>query len=293
MVQRSAWGLAVLVVGLIGLAAGWFLRSATLPPPSTPPAPQAGPVSDASCLADERASRGSWMTSEAKPTEAASRPGRVRGRVWLPWQERRKASYAYAVYAFGADGRVEGPKTVANSDRFELSGLRPGRQAILFYPLLENLSFPYQVVDVPANGEVEVALRPSIPFLLGGRVVDASGRGVGGVMVVAHESIQLANDLYLQARPAAAAAVEKTSEPVVTPVSPQAEAIVTTYVRIDPLAGRLSRGVTTDAKGQFELPVTSATDPVPLTISRSPSDVLKEETVLPGAAGVRIVVPNQ
>jgi hypothetical protein len=170
--------------------------------------------------------------------------------------------------------------------------LTPGRKAILFYPLLENLTFPYQVVDVPAAGTVEVALRPRVPYLLSGRVVDANGAGVGGVMVIAQEILQLPSELYPQGKPAEAAMIEKTSDPVVSPVAPALEDIVSTYVRIDPLAGRFSRGVTTDAKGHFALPVSSPTDPVPLTISRSKSEVLKEETVLPGAAPARIVVPT-
>ncbi|HLY11511.1 MAG TPA: hypothetical protein VKW04_19570, partial [Planctomycetota bacterium] len=174
----------------------------------------------------------------------------------------------------------------------ELSGLAPGRKSILFYPLLENLGFPYQIVDVPPNGVVEVVLRPRVPFLLSGRVVDANGSGVGGVMVIAQESIQLPNELYVQERPSEATIVEKTSEPVVNPAAPAVEDIVTTYVRIDPLAGRLSRGATTDARGHFSLPVTSATDPVPLTISKGRVTVLKEETVLPNGGAVRIVVPT-
>lgn len=283
-------GIAVLAAALIGVAAGWYLRSRQVPPP-VPVAPKG---SDASCLADELATRGAWMTRESKPAPAEpAAVGRVRGRLALPWVERKKTSYAYAVYAFCADGRVEGPRNFTNSDRFDVGGLSPGRKAVLFYPLMENLTFPYQVVDVPAGGEVEVALRPRIPFLLGGRVVDANGAGVGGVMVIVHEAIQLPNDLYLTARPATAAIVEKVSEAAVNPAGPALEDIFNTYVKIDPLAGRLSRGVTTDTKGVFRLAVTSPTDAVPVSVARSPSEILKEETVLPGAAELRIVIPNQ
>ena len=286
--------MAILAAALIGLGAGWFLRSRKETPPGPSPSrSETKPLSDASCLADERASRASFMTPEPKPVDASSPVGRVKVRVLLPWQERKKTTYAYALYAFTPDGKVEGPKNVVNTDQFEWSPLTPGRKAILFYPLLENLSFPYQVVEVPASDGVEITLRPTIPFLLSGRVVDANGRGVGGVMVIAHENIQLANDLYLQGRPAEAAVVEKTSDPVISPAAPAIEDIVSTYVRIDPLAGKLSRGVTTDAKGHFALPVASPIDPVSLTINRGKDDVLKEETVLPGGGAVRIVVPTQ
>ena len=292
---KTAWGISVLAAALVGAGAGWWIRSRQEPAASGPSTPTQA-VSDVSCLADERASRGAWMSKgdAVKPPTAPVPPGgAIRGRLTLPWQERKKTSYAYAVYAFGADGQLEGPKNFANTDRFEMSGLSAGRKAILFYPLLENLSFPYQVVDVPASGEVDVALRPRIPYLLSGRVVDANGSGVGGVTVVVHESIALPGELYLQGRPSKAAVLEKTSEAVVTPVGPAIEEIVSTYVRIDPLAGRLSRGVTTDAKGAFRLPVTSPTDPVPVTIQRSPTDVIKEETLLPSGLEHRVVIPNQ
>jgi len=293
-VGKLTFAASILAAAVIGVGAGWVLRSRkeALRGPS-PSRPESKPLSDASCLADERASRGSFMTPEPKPAEASTPAGRVKGRVFLPWQERKKTSFAYALYAFTPDGKVEGPKNVVNTDQFEWSPVTPGRRAILFYPLLENLSFPYQVVDVPSSGLVEISLRPTIPFLLSGRVVDANGRGVGGVMVIAHESIQLANDLYLQGRPSEAAVVEKTSDPVISPASPTMEDIFSTYVRIDPLAGKLSRGVTTDAKGHFSLPVASPIDPVSLTINRGKADVLKEETVLPGGGAVRIVVPTQ
>ena len=289
--RKLTWGIVILAAGTITLAAVILLRPR--PVPQASPSPTTKKLSDASCLADEMASRGNFMTPDPKTPQAASPEGRVSVKVLLPWQERKKSSYAYALYIFTPDGKVEGPKNIVNTDHCELSGLAPGRQAILFYPLLENLSFPYQVLNVPPTGLVEVTLRPAVPFLLSGRVVDANGRGVGGVMVVSTESIQLPSELYLENRPAEASIVEKTSEPVVNPAAPAVEDLLSTYVRIDPLAGKLSRGVTTDAKGHFGLPVTSPTDPVPLTIRRSKSEVLLEETVLPGSGPVRIIVPSQ
>jgi len=291
-VRKLTWGIVILAAGTITLTGVILLRRPSAGPPLAPP-PAPKKLSEASCLADERASRGSFMTPEPKASPDASPSGRVKGTISLPSQERKKSSYAYAVYAFSADGKLEGPVNFANTDQFELTGLVPGRKAILFYPLLENLSFPYQVVDVPPSGGAEVSLRPTVPFLLSGRVVDANGRGVGGVLVVARESIQLPGELYLQGRPPEAAAVEKLSEPVVNPASPPTPEIASTYVRIDPWAGTLSRGVTTDAKGHFGLPISSPTDPVPLSIRRGKSEVLIEETVLPGSGPVRILIPNQ
>lgn len=287
--RKWTWGLIPLAI-VLGFAAGRVTKS-----PSTPPAPAAPdkPASDASCLVDEMAARGKTPPLPPPTVTVAGAPSaHLRGRLQLPWQERKKSSYAYAIYAFTADGKLEGGKQFTNSDRFELD-LTPGRKAVLFYPLLENLSFPYQVIELPEKGDVEVLLRPRVPFLLNGRVVDANGAGVGGVTVVAHETIPLPQELYMAGKPAEAAVLEKTSDPVVSPTAPAVEDIVSTYVRVDPLSGRLSRGVTTDAKGHFNLPVTSATDPVPLTVQRSRSEVLKEETVLPGAGPVRVIVPNQ
>lgn len=292
---KLTWGIAIAAAAALSLTAVAVVRSrrdpGAGPAPSLPASPK---VSETSCLADERGSRAAWMAQEPRHDDgAAATTGSVHGRITLPWQERKKSSYAYAIYAFTAEGKIEGPRNVANTDQFDLTGLSPGRKAILFYPLLENLTFPYQVVDVPAKGTIEVTLRPRIPYLLGGRVVDANGAGVGGVMVIAQETTPLPGELYQSGRPAEALVLEKTSEPVVSPTAPAIEDIVSTYVRIDPLGGRFSRGVTTDAKGHFHLPVTSPTDPVTLTISRGPADVLKEETVLPAPSGVRIVVPTQ
>jgi hypothetical protein len=288
------WGIAIAAAAILSLTAVAVVRARKDPAPDPAPArPSTPKILDSSCLAEEKMSRAGWVSQESKREEAASPAGTVHGHVVLPWQERKKSSYAYAIYAFTAEGKIEGPRNFTNTDQFELTGLSPGRKAILFYPLMENLTFPYQVVDVPAKGTIEVSLRPRVPYLLSGRVVDANGAGVGGVMVIAQETTQIPYELYQSGRPAEAMIVEKTSEPVISPTAPAIEDIVSTYVRIDPLAGRLSRGVTTDAKGHFHLPVTSATDPVPLTISRGTSTVLKEETVLPGAAAVRIVVPTQ
>lgn len=289
---KPTGGLLILALGLIGLGGVAYIRARSEPRPEAPKPPPKQ-VSDASCLADEMAARNSAATTETRPASASGVAPLVKGRLLLPWQERKKSSYAYEIIVFTADGRIELQKTFSNSDRFELAGLTAGRKAIVFYPLLENLSFPYQVVDVPAQGEIEVVLRPKVPFLLAGRVVDANGGGVGGVTVVAHEQTPMSQELYIQGRPDEAASVEKTSDPVVSPVAPAIEDIVSTYVKIDPKAGRLSRGVTTDAKGHFNLPVTSATDAVTLTVTKGKWQVLKEEIVLPGSGAARIVVPNQ
>jgi hypothetical protein len=293
-VGKLTWGIVIAAAAALSLTAVALVRVGKEPPADPQPARSSEKLhSDSSCIADELASRSRMMTKEPPPPPAAPAGGVVKGHVTLPWQERKKPSYAYAIYAFTTDGKIEGPKTFANTDQFELPGLTAGRKAILFYPLLENLSFPYQVVEVPSAGTVEVTLRPRVPFLLSGRVVDANGAAVGGVMVVAQETLPLPSELYQQGRPAEAAVVEKTSEPVVNPAAPPVEEIVSTYVRIDPLSGHLARGVTTDARGHFSLPVSSPTDPVPLVLRRGPSDVLKEETVLPSAGGIRIVVPTQ
>jgi len=293
-VGKLTWGVSIAAAGAIALGSLAFIRARNSAPSDRPPASTSPDrkLSDASCLADERASRSSFVAPPAAAAEPAP-AGVLRGRLQLPWQERKKSFYSYAIYAFTVDGRLEGPKTFTNTDRFELSGLTPGRKAIVFYGLMENLTFPFQIVDLPEKGDVDVVLRPRIPYLLQGRVVDANGAGVGGVYVIAHETMTLPQELYIQGLPAQAAGVEKTSEPVVSPAAPLPEDIVSTYVRIDPLAGRIERGVTTDARGQFHLPVTSPTDPVSVSVERSRSDVLKRETVLPGAAAVRIVVPNQ
>ena len=164
-----------------------------------------------------------------------------------------------------------------------MPSVSPGRKALLFYPTLEGLTCAWQVVLVPEHGDVDVVLKPQLAALVSGRVVDANGAGVGGVTVSSQEPLTLSQELYLQGKPVSAEGVERTATPETTPVT----------VRIDPLAARITRSVTSDARGHFILPTSSATDPLSLAILRGKTDVLKEETVLPANGPVRIVVPNQ
>jgi hypothetical protein len=64
-------------------------------------------------------------------------------------------------------------------------------------------------------------------------------------------------------------------------------------LKLSPGEGRLSRGVITDAHGKFSVPLSSAEVPIPLTISRSATEVLKEELVIPSSGFARIIIPIQ
>jgi hypothetical protein len=288
-VSKLTWGIAIALAGAVALTSFAMLRprrEVEAPPSLGRPADQR--MSDASCLVDELASRAAHLAPESKVAAPATAAVRLRGRVLLPWPEKKKSEYSYAIYLFTPEGKVEGPATFVNTDRFELPSVSPGRRAVLFCPVLENLTFASQVILVPEQGDVDVTLKPQLTYLLAGRVVDANGAGVGGIFVTMHEPLTLSAELYLGGKPASAATVERTmsSAPGVQEVSPMT-------ILIDPLKGDITRSVTADSRGRFALPLASPTDPVSLSLGRSKTEFIKEETVLPGPDGVRIVVPNQ
>ncbi|HLY08410.1 MAG TPA: hypothetical protein VKW04_03785, partial [Planctomycetota bacterium] len=107
---KGSWGIVIAAVAAVSLTAVAVVRVRKGPAEDSSPRPQTPTKpSDSSCLADEKASRGAWMAPETKPADPPQTVGGVRGRVLLPLQERKKSSYAYAIYAFTADGKIEGP----------------------------------------------------------------------------------------------------------------------------------------------------------------------------------------
>lgn len=287
-VSKRTWGIAIGLAGAVALTSFAMLRPRreveAPPPPGRPADPR---MSDASCLVDERASRAAHLAAESKVAGPVAAAVRLRGRVLLPWPEKKKSEYSYSIYLFAPDGKVEGPLTFVNTDRFELPSVSPGRRAVLFCPVFENLTVASQVIVVPEQGDLDVTLKPQLTFLLAGRIVDANGAGVGGSYVTIHEPLTLSTELYLQGKPASAATVERTMQS-----APGVQDVAPTTILIDPLKGVLTRIVRADSRGHFALPLASPTDPVSLSLGRSRTESLKEETVLPGAGGVRIVVPT-
>jgi len=288
-VPKLTWGIGIALAGVLALTSLALLRSrrlADLPP--TAPRSSAPAISDASCLADEKASRAAHLVPETRPAEPAGPGARLRGRVLLPWLEKKKSEYSYAVYILTAEGKVEGQSLFVNTDRFDFPSISPGRRAVLFCPVVENLTFASQVVVVPERGDVDVSVKPQLSYLLAGRIVDANGAGVGGLTIVVQETLTFPAELYLQGRPVTAEVVERTVQ-----TTPGVQDVTPTTVVIDPLKGLISRSVTADSRGHFGLPLASPTDPVSLSIRRGKTEVLKEETVLPSGGAVRIVVPTQ
>jgi hypothetical protein len=288
-VPKLTWGIGIALAGVLALTSVALLRSRRLPsPPPAAPRSSTPPTSDASCLADEMASRAAHLVPEKKSAEPAGSGARLHGRVLLPWPEKKKSEYSYAVYILTPEGKVEAQSLFVNTDRFDFPSVSPGRRALLFCPVVENLTFASQVVVVPERGDVDVSVKPQLTFLLAGRVVDANGAGVGGLTILVQEPLTFPSELYLQGRPAAAEVVERTVQ-----TSPGVQEATPTTVVIDPLKGLLSRSVTADSRGHFGVPLASPTDPVSLSIRRGKTEVLKEETVLPANGPARIVVPNQ
>jgi hypothetical protein len=225
---------------------------------------------------------------------AVPRPGRVLGRVIFPNVDRGRRNFSYQIYVFSADGTMDGPRPVANSDRFELGPLAPGRKAVLFFSPSEFLTCPYQVLVVPEGGDCEVVLRPTACHALEGKVVGANGTPVGGVYVTATETVPLPRELYLEGRPASVVGLDITvsSSGVTSPVGANPSEIPVGILKISPLEGLVSRGAITDAQGRFAVPVSTADVAVPLAVSRVPGEVLKEEVVIPKSGFARIIVPS-
>jgi hypothetical protein len=194
--------------------------------------------------------------------------------------------FSYQVYVLDAEGRLEGPRPFANSDRFELAGQSPGRKAVFFFSPTELLTCPYQVATVPEGGECQVVLRPKACLSLEGKVVDANGMPIGGVTVTATETIPLPQELYLEGKPATIAGIEAT-------VGAERSDVPSWTLKLEPGEGRVSRSAITDARGKFSVPVSSTENPVPLAVSRGSAQVIKEEVVIPSSEPVRIIVPNQ
>ncbi len=282
---KWTWGIGIALAGVIALTAVAIARpKREVDGPTSPSGKSSGkPMLDSCCLADELASRASHVAPSVKPVEVAAVAVRLRGRVLLPWPERKKSEYSYVIYLFTPEGKVEGVSTFNNRELFELPNVTPGRKAVLFYPTIETLTIASQVVVVPERGDSDVTLKPQLATLLAGRVVDANGAGVGGVTVSSQEALSFPQELYLQGKPATAAGVERTGAQDTSSVA----------VHIDPLAAKVTRSVLSDSRGHFSLPISSRNDPVPLTILRGKTELLKEETVLPANGPVRIVVPNQ
>lgn len=226
---------------------------------------------------------------------AVNRPGQLSGKVVFPSPSRERREFSYKIYLFDEEGKNEKPRTISNSDRFEIHDLRPGRKGVLFFSPSEKLTCPYQIVTVPEGGVCETILQPAIAVPLRGQVVDANGSPVGGVTVKAVETLPLPGELYLRGTPPTDAAVTSpfTFEHFTKRGTTNSAEVRTGTIQIDPGRGQIARSVLTDSQGRFALLISSETLPVPLSVFRSPKEVLIEETVLPSAGAVRIMVPVQ
>jgi hypothetical protein len=224
---------------------------------------------------------------------ARPRPGSLRGSVIFPRAVGRQRSFSYQIYIFGADGTSDGPRPVANSDRFELADLPAGRKAVLFFSPSGFLTCPYQIVEIPEGGEAEVILRPQACHVLEGKVVAADGTPVGGVFVTATEIVPLPLELYPGGKPAFIAGLESTlgSSGGTRPAGANPAEVPVGVFKVSPGDGLISRGAITDALGRFSVPLSTDEVPVPLSVSRLTGGVLKEEVVVPKAGFARLIVP--
>jgi len=293
--------LALIVIVLAALCAVLYGRNQPASSPTVPPAaPEAATPRPAAPRGAAPGGTTEVVPAKGPPPEAAPpvesrRPGRVLGRVRFADAERPPRRFSYQIYLFGADGTLDGPKTFANSDRFELPGLSPGRKAVLFFSPTESLTCPYQVVVVPEGEDAQAELAPRKCRPLEGKLVDASGGAIGGLYVTASETVGLPQELYLEGKPASVARLEISVGPGGTtgPIEESPSEVPSQILRVHPDEGRVSRATIAGAQGRFSVPLSSFEVPVRLTVSRGPSEVIREEVVVPSVGAARIILPNQ
>jgi hypothetical protein len=215
--------------------------------------------------------------------------------VVFPDADRSTKQFSYQIYLFGADGTLDGPRTIANTARFELSGVTPGRKAVFFLSPTELLTCPYQIAVVPEDGEAQVELVPRKCHALEGKLVDANGSPVGGLYVTAIEIVTLPQELYLQGKPVSVSRLEiaVTGTGRTVPIAENPPEIPVQILKIHPDEGRVSRGTIASSQGKFSIPLSSLETAVPLAVSRGPFELLKEEVVAPSTGPARIILPIQ
>src|SRR5471032_538399 len=111
---KLTWGIGIALAGVVALTAVAIARpkrDVQLPPPGKS---SGKPVLDSCCLADELASRSAHLTPATPPAPVAVSTVRVRGRVLLPWPEKKKSEYGYTIYVFTPEGKIESQLSFVN-----------------------------------------------------------------------------------------------------------------------------------------------------------------------------------
>jgi hypothetical protein len=293
--------LALGIVVLAVLSGVLYERSRRGSPTVNPPVAAESPASRPAPGSEATPGRARAALPAESPTPPAAAPGerrrtgRILGRVLLPDPDRSSKHFSYQIYFFGADGTLDGPRTFANNDRFELTSVPPGRKAVFFFSPTEILTCPYQIAVVPEGGDAEVELAPKKCRVLEGKLVDANSGPMGGLYVLASETIGLPQELYLEGKPASVARLdlEVTAAGATLSIEENPSVIPAQILKIHPEEGLVLRGTIASPQGKFSVPLSTLEVPVRLSVSRGPSEVIREEVVVPSLGPARIILPNQ
>lgn len=226
----------------------------------------------------------------ASPKRIA-RPGKILGSIVLP--EKREA-YTYRIYVFSQEGKLERYNMFSCESQFEVANLSPGMKAVVLYSIEGDFTSTHQITTVPEGGESHVVLLPGIPSLLKGTVVNSQGQPLEGVIVATTEQLTLPDALFPNGKPKRSQSISHYSgSSQFSDRSPTVKKNAKGFSDIDPIGGKVSRGVATDSKGEFSLPLSSAQTVVHLRVFRDLGSNLAEGDFLPSQAPIRIVVTRE
>ncbi|MBV8881229.1 MAG: hypothetical protein JO332_14785 [Planctomycetaceae bacterium] len=175
----------------------------------------------------------------------------------------------------------------ANIDHFAIGPLKPGKKGVLLYSARGYLGPVAAMVEMAEKGDTPLTLRPGNPTTIEGTVVDASGKGVPGLEVEFTVEVPLGQRLLAEGAThygvfsggGATSSRFRRSESYGFSVSPTETGF------------RLSQSKSTGEEGRFSMRWYSSSTPVVLRI-RKGTRAIKEESFLPSASPLRVVIPG-
>ena len=217
---------------------------------------------------------------------------KIRGTVLLPF---KMESYKYWIYVFTPEGKIERSKKFSDRTDFEIDKLSPGSKAVIFWCQNGEYSPTSAIVQVSEGLESQVAISPGTPFPLTGVIVDQKGDPVSGVIVAVTEHLPLAKSFFSldsNRNHSSAGYVASAGGISSSSVHPLPSHLIK-WGRLDPVGGKVARGLPTDDSGNFSLTASSPTTPVKIRVFRKLTKTLVEGTYLPNQSPLRITLPQQ
>lgn len=217
------------------------------------------------------------------PEAPAVKSGRLLGKVVVPASV---STYAYRIYVFYPGG-TEGNQTLEGVDHFIFDALKPGKKAVVLMSPNGDLGTATTMTTILEGQDAEVTLSPPKPTFLDGQVLDEAGKEVPDVLVTWTESLPV-QELYGGNRPKNPVSSGSFGG-AYSPTSGRRKPA--RYSHLEPVDGRLTRGVPTDDHGRFRLSLTSDQAVVPVKVLLDLDKPVKEEAVLPSSGPIRLIVP--